>query len=139
MFIVLPLMYKRALGQDERSKRLRETIAEDENLNPKQKRRLMNSLLSTAVLTVDEMNELEIHEDSDASEPEVVSEDTEASSSEEEDQDAEIFKDKSNKSFRLCRHCPGKRMLSDEDVRKHLESKTHQKRKQKQLSQKVSE
>ena len=132
-------MFKRALGQDERSKRLRETIQEDDNLNPKQKRRLLNSLLSTAVLSVEEMNELEIHEDSDAPEEEENSEETASSSEEEEvDDGAEIFKDKTNKSFRLCRHCPGRRMLSDEDVRKHIESKTHLKRKQKQLSQETT-
>lgn len=132
-------MYKRALGQDERSKRLRDNIEEDEKLNSKQKRRLLNSLLSTAVLSVAEMNELEIHEDSDdAAGPADLSEDNDTTSSDDEE-DSEIFKDKSDKSFRLCRHCPGRRMLSDEDVRKHLESKAHQKRKQKQLSQKVSD
>jgi hypothetical protein len=124
-------MFKRALGQDERSKRLREVIEEDEQLNQKQKRRLLHSLLSTAVLSVDELNELEIHEDSEDIEAESETPSTE----EEEENDAEIFRDKANKSFRLCRHCPGRRMLTDDDVRKHIESKAHLKRKAKQLSQ----
>ena len=133
-------MFKRALGQDERSKVLRETIEEDDNLNPRQKRRLLNTLLSTAVLSVDELNELEIYEDSEISADEnaETASNSEAESEEEEDSDAEIFKDKENRSFRLCRHCPGRKMLTDDDVRKHVESKTHLKRKQKQLSQVVA-
>jgi hypothetical protein len=120
-------MFKRSRGVDERSQQLRETIQEDDNLTPKQKRRLLNSLLSTAVLSVDELNELEIHSDEESEEILSEEESGESSSTEE----GEIF---SEGNFRLCRHCPGKKMLTEDDVRKHLESKTHNKRKLKQLA-----
>ena len=126
-------MFKRALGADAYSLKTKAIVEADTVLTEKQKRRVLNSLLPYAVLSAEQLNEF----DETSSEEENVSEhpDTneQGSVGEPDAEEGIIYKTREG-TFRACRVCPGKKMLTDEDIGKHLESKQHKKREEKSLT-----
>ena len=112
-------MFKRALGADAYSVKTRSIVEADEQLNPKQKRRVLNSLLPFAVLSTEQLNDFD--ETSDEEEEQVVVEAIP------DDSVFPLYRTGEG-SFRGCHYCPGKKMLTEEDISKHLESKQHLKK-----------
>jgi hypothetical protein len=116
-------MYKRVLLQDSRSQQIVEEIEKDSKLTESQKRRIKNSMKQLAVLSIEDLNELEKEEDELASGSE--SYDSGRESDEEVSIDSNIFKED---GFYKCKVCKGKNMLVVADATKHLTSKLHLKR-----------
>lgn len=115
-------MFKRAMGSDSYSRKTKRIVEADENLTPKQKRRVITSLLPYVMLTVDDLNDFE----SSSSEPASPAESTVSS--------VESVPEPEPKPspFKTCPICPGRRMLTDADMEKHLNSKLHLKKVSKQ-------
>ena len=124
-------MFKRALGADSYSVKTKKIVETDTVLTNRQKRRVLNSLLPYAVLSIEEMNELE----GGSSEDEIIESEAEPLIEKQKpellpppEDTNQIIYNSGEGSFRVCRLCPGKRMLTDEDVTKHVESKQHLKK-----------
>ena len=110
------------MGSDSYSRKTKRIVEADDNLTPKQKRRVITSLLPYVMLTVDDLNDFE----SSASEPESPAEST-VSASTEVEEPVEPVEPKPS-PFKTCPLCPGRRMLTDADMEKHLNSKLHLKK-----------